>query len=252
MAKKNVAVVIVVIILVLAGLGAFYYMGWFEGGSSKKKDDNGGGGGTTNIAPNAFFSGNTTGTVGERLEFSANGSSDKDGYIKIYEWDFGDGTGKEQMNITEMNHTFNIAGIFKINLTVIDDRSAQGSYSQEITIRPQDYNDGSTTFLILRFGIDTLNETIPVEEFAASMEINVSFTGASINGYSVQETTLEVTIYNPFGSIIAKETRRTRGNSNSAFYFYEKDLMIQGDYEMEAKCLQGALVLEYEISVRYY
>lgn len=252
MVKNNVMVVIVVIILVLAGVGALYYMDWFEGGSDKKKDDGGGGDGTKNISPNAFFSGNTTGTVGERLEFSANGSSDKDGYIKIYEWDFGDGTGKEQMNITEMNHTYNVAGVFMINLTVIDDRSAQGSYSQEITIRPQDYNDASQTFLILRFGIDTFNETIPVEEFAASMEINVSFWGASVNGISVQETTLEVTIYNPYGSVIANESKQTRGNSNIAFYFYEKDLMIQGEYEMEAKCLQGALYMDYEISVRYY
>lgn len=61
----------------------------------------------------------------------ASSSSDSDGTIISYSWDFGDGkmaTGKTA------NHTYAAAGTYKITLKVKDDKGAENSMSQDVTV----------------------------------------------------------------------------------------------------------------------
>jgi PKD repeat protein len=71
--------------------------------------------------------------VGQAVTFDASGSSDIDGTIVSYEWDFGDGLMGTDVVTT---HTYESAGTFTVTLTVTDDLGATDTLQQEITVDP--------------------------------------------------------------------------------------------------------------------
>ncbi|OLT16609.1 hypothetical protein BJF80_04410 [Serinicoccus sp. CUA-874] len=81
-----------------------------------------------NVSPSASFTANSSGLD---LGVDASGSSDPDGEVVSYEWDFGDG-GSDTGVTAE--HTYAEAGTFTVSLTVTDDEGAQGTSSQEVTV----------------------------------------------------------------------------------------------------------------------
>ena len=81
-----------------------------------------------NVAPAASFTATTNG-----LSVTANGagSSDPDGTIAGYAWEFGDGaTGSGPT----ASHTYEMAGVYTVKLTVTDDDGESRSTSQEVTV----------------------------------------------------------------------------------------------------------------------
>ena len=85
-----------------------------------------------NMIPQAAFSFlPTTPKVDETVIFNAASSSDPDGSIVAYEWDFGDGsTGIGQ----SVGHIFRQAATRVVSLTVTDNEGMQGTASQALTI----------------------------------------------------------------------------------------------------------------------
>jgi PKD repeat protein len=253
MEKNVMIVIIVVIILVLAGAGYAVYTFYresFESREKPKPEPE-----ITNKKPVAFFKGNTSGIVGQELKFDANGSRDSDGYITSYKWNFGDGAENTKSytdpNSTKANHTYILPGTFTVNLTVRDNMGSTDSYSMKVKIRPQDYEKAESTILLDRLGLSNVNETIPIDIFVVSLWINVSFVGASM-GTPINEATLEITLTDPYGIVIANSTEQTRlRNVYIDFYFDDPDVLIKGDYDLTMTCLEGALILDYEIFVRY-
>ncbi|MDH3974847.1 MAG: PKD domain-containing protein [Deltaproteobacteria bacterium] len=98
--------------------------------------------GLGNQAPIANANGPYNGTVGNPLQLSSNGSSDPDGAITAYSWDFGDGTSGTGPNPT---HTYTAAGTYNITLTVTDDSGAMDSNATSATIVP--ITSGADVFL---------------------------------------------------------------------------------------------------------
>jgi hypothetical protein len=73
--------------------------------------------------------------VGERVIFDASASTDSDGQIVKYEWDFdGDGTVDATGKIVE--HIFTRAGDFPVKLTVTDNDNLQNSVTKVVPVRP--------------------------------------------------------------------------------------------------------------------
>ena len=72
----------------------------------------------TNQAPTADPNGPYTGTVGVPVTFDGSGSSDPDGTIVTYDWDFGDGATGTGVSPT---HTYATDDVFTVSLTVTDD-----------------------------------------------------------------------------------------------------------------------------------
>ncbi|MFW6111830.1 MAG: PKD domain-containing protein [Candidatus Bipolaricaulota bacterium] len=95
-----------------------------------------------NESPSAKMSATPeTGTAPLTVEFSAEESSDPDGEIESYEWEFGDGTtGRGPV----VNHRYEQAGNYNIRLSVIDDRDGTGSTEKTITIDPAIYYLGES------------------------------------------------------------------------------------------------------------
>jgi len=84
------------------------------GGRSSRSS---GGSATSNNAPTADASGPYIGVIGEPITFDGTGSTDPDGDILTYSWEFGDGATGTGLN---PDHIYDSAGTYEVNLTVSD------------------------------------------------------------------------------------------------------------------------------------
>lgn len=86
-----------------------------------------------NIPPVAYFTDSPENpVVNETITFDASGSSDTDGNIVSYEWDFGDGnTGTGEI----ATHSYSLPENYTITLTVTDDGGATNSATKGITVQ---------------------------------------------------------------------------------------------------------------------
>jgi len=74
-----------------------------------------------NTPPTAMVNGPYTGIEGQPIAFSSTGSSDSDGTIANFNWDFGDGA---TSSLANPSHAYLSAGSFTATLTVTDDGGA--------------------------------------------------------------------------------------------------------------------------------
>lgn len=81
----------------------------------------------TNQPPSASF---TESCAGLTCTFT-DASTDADGTITAYSWNFGDNTGSTTRS---PSHTYTSAGTYAVSLTVTDDDAASGSTSRQITV----------------------------------------------------------------------------------------------------------------------
>ena len=87
-----------------------------------------------NKAPSAVVTSSVlSGTVPLVVSFNGSGSSDTDGTIASFAWNFGDGsTGSGATSA----HTFSAAGSYTVTLTVTDNQGATGQAQKVITVQP--------------------------------------------------------------------------------------------------------------------
>jgi serine protease len=99
----------------------------------------GGGGGSAapaNIAPVASFTTNVTPSVNSlSVSLNAGNSTDSDGTISSYSWDFGDGSSGSGVNTS---HLYAAAGSYTISLTVRDNDGASNSSDSELNLTSVD------------------------------------------------------------------------------------------------------------------
>ncbi len=90
--------------------------------------------GAPNVAPTATFSvNNTAPAAGQPVEFDASGSSDPDGSISQYQWDFdGDGSYETTTTNPTTSHTFDTVGDFRPELRVTDDDGTSAFDNEEV------------------------------------------------------------------------------------------------------------------------
>lgn len=94
-------------------------------------------GGGANAVPSASFSFSTTNLT---ADFDASNSSDSDGTISSYSWQFGDGLSGTGRTIT---HDYLSADTYTVTLTVTDDDGAQDSISNTVTVSSDSNDEGS-------------------------------------------------------------------------------------------------------------
>ncbi len=87
---------------------------------------------TNNQLPTALFTASSTNVLtGESITFDASSSTDPDGSIVSYAWDFGDSTSDAGVSVT---HSYTQPGTYTVDLTVTDDAGASGMASTAITV----------------------------------------------------------------------------------------------------------------------
>ncbi len=88
-----------------------------------------------NLRPTASFTATpTNGTLPLAVNFNAGASTDPDGAIARFDWNFGDGITLDDGGATPA-HTYTTAGTFTSRVTVIDDEGATGTTTRAITVR---------------------------------------------------------------------------------------------------------------------
>lgn len=88
---------------------------------------------STNLPPVAsFFATPTTGTAPLTVSFDASASSDPDGTVVIYTWDFGPVGGSD--NSPQISYTFDNPGTYVVSLVVTDNEGATSTNTETVTI----------------------------------------------------------------------------------------------------------------------
>ena len=85
---------------------------------------------TPNVAPVASFTSSAANLV---LSVNGSGSTDSDGTISAYSWEFGDGS-TEQVTTATATHTYLAAGTYPVTLTVTDDDGATNAKTTNVTV----------------------------------------------------------------------------------------------------------------------
>jgi PKD repeat protein len=88
---------------------------------------------SVNTPPVADAGGPYNGTVGSPVSFDGSASSDTDGSIVSYAWDFGDGSSGSGVS---PSHSYASDGSFTVRLTVTDNSGGTGSASSSASIAP--------------------------------------------------------------------------------------------------------------------
>jgi PKD repeat protein len=107
---------IVGIACIIAGLVVFaYFFGYFDGGENNEEPQ-------AKIEISNVLKSNGQETIivniGDKITFNAENSTDNDGQIKSYNWDYGDGTSESGIS---QSHAYSKPGFYNVTLTVVDD-----------------------------------------------------------------------------------------------------------------------------------
>jgi chitinase len=105
------------------GVGMHWQLAWADAGDCS--------GGGTNIEPSASINGPYSSLVNNAINFSSLGSSDSDGTITDYLWDFGDGQTSTEQN---PSHVYTSTGSFSVSLKVTDNQGAEDTATTTATI----------------------------------------------------------------------------------------------------------------------
>lgn len=101
--------------------------------------NNGGGVNKNGNKPPIAHAGNDL-TIGVNVNqaFDGSSSTDPDGTIVQYDWDFGDGS--SHGTTAQLHHSYTSAGVYTVTLTVTDNDGATGTDSPTITVKVDAYD----------------------------------------------------------------------------------------------------------------
>ena len=129
------------------------------------------GGGTTNQSPTAVITGLTTGPVGTALALSGGQSSDPDGTIASYAWNFGNGQSGTGPSVSPV---FSAAGTYTVRLTVTDNQGATATRDVVVTISAVSPSTGTITGTVTSTQVGALAGVTVSVSGGASSTTNVS------------------------------------------------------------------------------
>lgn len=190
------------------------------------------------VPPNALPVAEFTSSCTEATcQLDASTSSDSDGTIESYLWNFGDGTSPGAGVLA--NHTFAVSGTYAVTLTVTDDRGDTATFSRDVTVtvpnqlpvaafsancagldctfNPSNSTDpdGTIESYSWNFGDgSTSTDASPSHTYAAAGEYTVTLTVTDDRGATATSTT-GVSVVDPASTPTVVFRAATGANSNS-------------------------------------
>ena len=119
--------------------------------------------------------------AGETVAFDASGSSDADGSVASYEWDFGDGSSATGAS---PSHTYDSPGDYTVSVTVTDDDGATATATQTVSVSAASDDSDDGTPASTEVGLSPESDLVAVGESAA-YDIVVSDADGGVGVYSM-------------------------------------------------------------------
>ncbi len=184
--------------------------------------------GVGNLPPVADPNGPYSGTVGAPVTFDGTGSTDPDGTIGSYSWDFGDGnTGTG----ATPSHAYTSAGTYNVTLTVTDDAGATDSAMTTATIAP--VSTGADVFLT---NLKVKDKVEGKQGKTKSTKVKVKGDGDTI----AQDATVTLSVMSPAGvTVTVNPTSMTKvvspDDGDSTKFSFKADITcdVPGSYTLK-------------------
>ena len=182
---------------------------------------------TTNQSPTAFFTiSPISGVAPLEVSFDASYSSDPDGTIVSYAWDFKDGyTG----NRVTVNHTFSSMGSYNVELTVTDNKGATDLDTKTIIVTTPEPTP------------EPVPEPIP-ETIFPSREEAMEIIKANAYDYWGDDYVMvqwEIDRQTEAYDWLVKQTEYPNIMSNAYDYWGDDYVMVQWEYERQVEAYEG-------------
>ncbi len=123
-----------------------------------------------NQAPNVVATGNADPSIPFRIQFSSAGSTDNDGVITAYNWNFGDGSSSTDPNPV---HTYATGGSKTVSLTLTDDDGESGSTTINVIAADPNDVDRVVSFVLINAVNDTDISELHNNDFISGTGINI-------------------------------------------------------------------------------
>lgn len=163
-----------------------------------------------NRAPVAVISADpVSGEVPLTVNFDGSESSDSDGSITNYSWDFGDGSSAQGVSVT---HTFDSEGEYVVTLTVTDNANATGE--TQVTITVSGIESQAEGDEVQETKLKCYNNVIEPSGGGGAAEIHVDIKD---RGH------VSVVLYDSKGREIKKFANETKDAGSYTYYWYGKD-----------------------------
>jgi len=195
---------------------------------------------TTNQSPTANFTADpTSGVAPLEVSFNGSNSSDSDGSITSYAWDFKD---SETGNGETISHTFSSIGSYNVELTVTDDKGATDSVTKSITVTDPIVSNQSPT---ASFTADPTSGVAPLEvSFNASNSYDPD---GSITSYAWDfkdgNTGTGETVNHTFSSIGSYNVKLTVTDDKGATDSTTKTITVTETNFNNLDYLEGAIII---------
>ena len=173
-----------------------------------------------NELPEAVFSVESSGLV---AVMDASGSSDPDGSVESYVWDFGDGASGSGSSVT---HEFAAAGTYEVTLTVTDDDGAEASSTQSVEVIEEAEPDLDD---LVRDGFDRPDGQLGTAPLGGAW---TQTSGASNVG--IEDGRARFTASNASQIRSAALTEVTTDNADLTFAFSVSDEIVSGNLYVSA------------------
>ncbi len=179
----------------------------------------------SNDPPDAQFSFTPSGPIaGATVSFDASASSDPDGSIASFAWDFGDGSSGTGAFAT---HAYTTSGSYTVELTVTDNEGATDSRTRTVTVAssedvgwvsPVSFNDPAANWVI--------------EEYAYDDDVHRNYnTDAEYYGLAAGEWSSYLILNAPSGGLQCDRVRILVGDSAPSSNFLSWDIDVYRDGE---------------------
>ena len=216
----------------------------------------GAGGGESNTAPHAVLEvDDDNAYTGDDITFDAQGSTDSDGEITKYVFDFGDGT--PPMEVTEedaarVTHVYLKGGEYTVTLTVTDDGkdntgALTDTESENIIVNER------VRISQMAFDIGDANETSEQEQVfkvyqdANRFDLNVTLRSALPTGSSE----FKVRVEDPEGDVLAEKTESVGAGTTGKVVTLDGLLTKEGDHMVVIEAVSGGGTADGEIRIIY-
>jgi len=199
-----------------------------------------------NLEPDlAWIFDNATSTDEPEINFNATGSSDPDGEISNYHYEYGEGNYSDLGGASD-KYTYTQGGYYITELTVEDGEGDEDSVEQPLTINYQYYREGQV--LDATTGTSASDHPFAVSSFnpdtgEVEVVINALDTGSP--------PTVDVTVYNAEDEEVAHaQEENIQGNVTITIPLDRQDFNAYGygQWRVEVECENGSI--EYDITVQ--